>query len=377
MTITATELSRLVTLIHQTPLRPEVWPLVMSSTAELLSSSVGVLIAQDIDTRAPAFAAVSAETPPELLDEYQAYYGVRDRMRNTVLASPDTVHVEDTLLSPDDRSRDEVYNDCYLRFGLGHAIGWSMRSSPFEATVVFGRPRMNAAFSEEEMDFCRMLIPHFGLAMAVRSRLASLETGQAAALDAINRVEHGVVFFGRDTRVLAMNAAASSMMAAADGLTCSRNELRAVRSDENRLLERLLASTCAAQVPFESRGGRMTVSRSDDRHPYSVVISPLSANHDRSTGNATAVAFIADPDRKTGGPPSLLGYAGLTRAEAEVAFALCCGQSLEEAAESRHIAISTARTHLKRILGKTRTTRQGELIGLLLRGPLAVGRETF
>jgi DNA-binding CsgD family transcriptional regulator len=42
------------------------------------------------------------------------------------------------------------------------------------------------------------------------------------------------------------------------------------------------------------------------------------------------------------------------------------GRSLDEASEELHVSISTVRTHLKRIFSKTGTSRQGELVKLLL-----------
>ena len=53
-----------------------------------------------------------------------------------------------------------------------------------------------------------------------------------------------------------------------------------------------------------------------------------------------------------------------------VATALTEGRSLEEIANERGVTMATARTHLKRIFAKTTTKRQGELVAMLLRGPL-------
>jgi DNA-binding CsgD family transcriptional regulator len=58
---------------------------------------------------------------------------------------------------------------------------------------------------------------------------------------------------------------------------------------------------------------------------------------------------------------------GLSQREARMASELMQGRSLDGIAESLHIAKSTARTHLLRIFAKTGTSRQGELVSLLLR----------
>ncbi len=57
----------------------------------------------------------------------------------------------------------------------------------------------------------------------------------------------------------------------------------------------------------------------------------------------------------------------LTPAEAELTRLLVTGKSVAECAEHLGVSIHTVRSHLKKAMSKTRTNRQGALIGLLLR----------
>lgn len=58
-----------------------------------------------------------------------------------------------------------------------------------------------------------------------------------------------------------------------------------------------------------------------------------------------------------------------TPAEARLAARTLRGISLEESAKDLGIAEATARTHLRHIFAKTKTSRQGELVSALLHGP--------
>jgi len=58
----------------------------------------------------------------------------------------------------------------------------------------------------------------------------------------------------------------------------------------------------------------------------------------------------------------------LTPTEAELAAALAEGRTLAEFAEARGCSEQTGRTHLKRILEKTGTSRQADLVRVLLTG---------
>jgi DNA-binding CsgD family transcriptional regulator len=79
------------------------------------------------------------------------------------------------------------------------------------------------------------------------------------------------------------------------------------------------------------------------------------------------VVRVADPATRRRAPsvPFLRAAFGLTQAEADLAVALCAGASLAEFAAARGSSIHTARTQLRALLGKTRTDRQAELVGLL------------
>ena len=58
---------------------------------------------------------------------------------------------------------------------------------------------------------------------------------------------------------------------------------------------------------------------------------------------------------------------GLSNAEAELAIALLHGVTPKEIAARRGVAVSTIRTQLRSVFAKTHTTRQTELVALLLR----------
>ena len=86
-----------------------------------------------------------------------------------------------------------------------------------------------------------------------------------------------------------------------------------------------------------------------------------------------AAIFLSDPDRPgTSTAAVLRELFGLT--VAEVAVQIGRGEGLRAAADRLSIVESTVRTHLARIFGKTGTSRQAELVRLLMgyeRPPLA------
>ena len=97
----------------------------------------------------------------------------------------------------------------------------------------------------------------------------------------------------------------------------------------------------------------------------------------RRTVSAIAVVvavFVVDPE--DGAPLAaevLEDVYSLTHSEAEIVRLLAMGLSLEEAAQARGISMNTARSHLKHAFSKTGTSRQGELVRLIIAGVGAIG----
>lgn len=84
--------------------------------------------------------------------------------------------------------------------------------------------------------------------------------------------------------------------------------------------------------------------------------------------------ILCDPDaRRTPGAAALEELFALSAKEALIVDVLCRGGDLDEAAEEAGLTISSVRTYLKRIFGKTGTSRQTDLVRLALSAPSAMG----
>ena len=89
-----------------------------------------------------------------------------------------------------------------------------------------------------------------------------------------------------------------------------------------------------------------------------------------------ASVLLSDPE--IGAEPAvelLRNLHDLTPAEAELVGHLARGRSLEEAARARGVSINTVRSQLKQVFSKTGTSRQGELVQLVLRCLLPMAEE--
>jgi DNA-binding CsgD family transcriptional regulator len=185
----------------------------------------------------------------------------------------------------------------------------------------------------------------------------------------LERLPMGVVLLDAQGKVLLANRRAGEMMSERDGLAVAADgalQLGAGATARSGGADRTWPPT-----------GVLAVPRPSGRPPLSVLGVPLSSGPSTpERGHPSVALFVGDPLRRAECPEHLLcKLHGLTRAEARLTTVLIQGNSIEEAARQLSITRDTARTHLKRVFSKTGTSRQGELISLLLSSPALFGVE--
>ena len=106
-----------------------------------------------------------------------------------------------------------------------------------------------------------------------------------------------------------------------------------------------------------------------DGPPSFITVAPLAAAHFKSwAGRPCALIRIDEPVRKVSSE-ILVEALGLSAAEARLVSALCEGGPLSEAAERIGISLNTAKSQLASAFSKTNTTRQSELLALVVALP--------
>jgi DNA-binding CsgD family transcriptional regulator len=184
----------------------------------------------------------------------------------------------------------------------------------------------------------------------------------AAATAALEQFNQGVALIDRGCHVSFANSAASAICRETDGLSLRAGELvAAAKLDSARLSAALKGAVGGGQ------GASLRLERPSRRRPLSLLITPLQL----TGGGATvpgAMVVINDPERSAAPPRERLIQAyGLTMAEAGIAQLLLRGNDIAAVAARLTISLETARTHLRRLLVKTGTHRQSDLILLLVR----------
>jgi len=256
-------------------------------------------------------------------------------------------------------------------------------TSPEEAvlssSIVAYRRVDGPAITEQQLGIADRLVPHIQRAITIQGQLANREHQQVAMHEVIDRIPTGVVILDTRCRPLVINRMASRILRSNDGFALDDDGPRAHDREASQAL-RALIETAIHPLPGReiSGGGFMALERPSGLRAYPVLVTPILGRTRESTiADAAVVLFVSDPEfRDISLTRVLMDVYGLTPAEAELAQLLAQGHSLEEAARARNVTLNTARSQLKQVFAKTETSRQGELLQLVLSGVGVLDRGT-
>jgi DNA-binding NarL/FixJ family response regulator len=192
-----------------------------------------------------------------------------------------------------------------------------------------------------------------------------------SATAVLNRLPMGVILLTAASQVLFMNGKAKSFLEIGDGLLLDNKRIcRATIASENKQLSELLTSALAPSddanpdVEFA-----MTVTRLEVDAPLTVMVAPLGTG----VAGRGAVLFVSDPIEPVElSIDTICRLYGLTPTEGRLALGLTNGKKLDDLAETWNVSMHTVRSQLRQIFRKTDTSRQSELVKLILTGPAAL-----
>lgn len=281
----------------------------------------------------------------------------------------------DEVLGHVDLSATELYTE-WLKpqgFAAEWPVGFSLSNAQGDPVGGFGvfRREGSLPFERAQLDEANALVPHLRRAIEVHITMRGAQRESLALAEAIDRLPTGLLLLDAKRRVLVKSKGAERILERNDGFRVDASGPVAEDARENATLQKLIADALDARAGEEIRSaGFVAVNRPSGERAYAVMVTPLLAAPGGSVVRDAAVAiFVADPSARVSTPPEVLSELyQLTNSEAELVRLLASGLSLDEAAEKRGISLNTARSHLKHAFAKTDTSRQGELVRLIISG---------
>jgi DNA-binding CsgD family transcriptional regulator len=224
-------------------------------------------------------------------------------------------------------------------------------------------------YTDRELERMRLIGPHLWRAITISDSLTrSRRTSEMfeASLEALST---GIYFIGRHGRVVYLNRAARAQVKSGCVLRMVDDRLVAAGRDAQKLLQAEL-SDIVDDPSREDRLGRAIALADGEGAGFVAYVLPLRRDARPRIGNrsaAIAAIFVQDP--ASAPSPANAAFAklyGLTDGELRLLNGLTPGLSLAEAGSRLGISEATAKTHLRRIFRKTKTSKQAELLYLLM-----------
>lgn len=252
--------------------------------------------------------------------------------------------------------RSRIYNE-WIR-GMGddtfRCLGGVIQKDGTTGHIGLHRGRAQKPFSEREVRAMQDSIDHIGRMFAIRSKLDRAHHYGRSLHATLDMVGHAVFTLRPNGVLIDCNRPADALLRRADALTLRQRQLKAREPRDDEALQTALRAAAARQ------GGQASAIfiHREQGLPYVLSIASVRVGMERQI-----VAIATDPaDRDLSLTSRIRALYGLTRAEAEVAEALCAGRGLEELSQERGVALNTVRTQIKNIYVKLDCSRQSELV---------------
>ena len=251
-----------------------------------------------------------------------------------------------------------------------------LRAGPRVATHAVNRLDTQPLYGTDELRLYRLLAPHICRALAISDALDLKTVSSRLLEETLDSLAAGVFLVAHDGRVVHMNRTAERQVTDGAALAIANNHLLPADKAAAQHLAKALSEATADEATAPV-GGHAIALPAAGRTGLIATVLPLHRGRRHSLSQPFAAAcavFVQDPQIV----PPLPGEAfaklyRLTAGELRVALAMAPGLQPQEAADILGISLSTVRSHLAHIFEKTGTTRQTDLITLMMRAAPPLG----
>ena len=345
------------------------WDQFLASYARLVGADSGVIYVRPMAAPGTLIASLEYEASSKLakyLSYYEALSPVFPLFRQLSEAK---VHAIGEFAFCADYRRTEYYQDWVRPQGYGDLLGSHLVKTPqLYAWLALRRSEQRGTFTRAEVLAAARVAPHVMRAVKFRSRLERERSNTSGLRGALEALRFGILIVDGGAKVLMANRAAELILRTGDGLQCHNGRLACARPQEtsavHHAIRALMQAGTAADLP---------VSRNHGRRPLMLHVLPIpspSAWNGFVPGSGTAAIFVVDPMSSASNIEAFAAAYGLTRSETRVLREIVTHGGLVQSAQKLNIAVTTARTHLQSVFGKTGTRTQTELVQLVMKSSL-------
>ena len=225
----------------------------------------------------------------------------------------------------------------------------------------------------------QLLLNHFTRAIKIAKRLIDVEEQNEVVLNLLNHLPIALFVIDKNMQILETNNQADQIISDNKYLRSINGQIHTTVKNNSEKLHKSI-NKAIGHSPTGSYGHAISIEDySEEGNDLMLFITPISC--DEILEIPRVALFVSQ--RKTQPvvlPPQIASLYGLTGKEIEITAFLVQGFSIKEIATSTDVTVHTVRSQVKSIFSKTNTSRQAELVSLVLTGPgpiVSAGREKY
>lgn len=355
--------SDLLETLHSAPLDHEHWRRFLAQICDATESVYGIFTSNDSALGSRILAHSGMPSFAEAHRTYNESFRHKDPFRERFLRDPRVGVIEGELLCPhNELVKTDLYREFLSPMHLHHQTFMVLSMAPRKYELISmwrgeGRPQLD----HETRELLTMIMPHLQTALQVRRMIGAAEYRARTAETLLDTTPTASILLDNKSRVVYMNKAAQTLTLEGDGLRLQTDRLTPSDASHRTAFQSLVRNASDQRAT----GAAIALERPSGKRALQVLVTPFR-NADPYHSSASVLVLATDPERVVHFPDAILrALYGVTPAETEIANGLLTGFSLDEVAMLRKVSVTTVRSQMKSLLGKTDTRRQGDLIRLL------------
>ena len=369
-----TQMLDVIQAFYEAAYDASLWPTAWASTVKFFNGETGMLIGSQVGGEAEKQTPLAMPGfSPHALGLFGEHYATQDPYAADGRRNPGRgPRLGQEIIAPEDFRNSELWYD-FSRTYLGafHVVGEVLLLGGDQVALAgIHRPEDGQQFDEEDRQRCQLLFPHLRHALQIGERLG-VERGSHDLLSRLlDGLTDGALLTDSEGHVLYTNKMAEVIAGPGSGIVLGD------RASGLHVLDAALNSKFGKMIRSAARGGsggHLILPSLSVGAGITVQIGPVPRSRLERSGLSGTCDLALVILRKLSprlpiSEAALQERFGLSAAEASVTRSLVDGASADVIARARNVSLTTVRTQIRNILGKTGAANLRLLTLVIMRG---------
>jgi len=365
--------AKTIELIYDAVGNPAGWRVLLDSLVESTNSRSGRFILDKLD-RSAVLASTDVGFDPAFDPAYKNHYISKDLWTNALEPQPKEQFFNSLNLVPQkDYLSSEFFNDWAREQDIHYATGMYL-SSDSESSLRFclQRTRSGGCYTEQDIASLNLLGPHLKRAVDLYYQFNQLQLFNKSTTQILDQLPLAAFLLDQDSAIRYQNSQAEGLLSEGIQLKVLGNRLVLTGSEGSRFSLMIHDAVASGQGQKAGSQAALNVFDTNGEPQMEVSVSPLVVD-DSEFGfqyrKVMALVYIKDSKNQPRfSIKTAMELYGFTRKEAQICHLLCCGYNVEKIAARTSTSFHTVRTHIKRLLRKTNSNSQSQVVSVVLSG---------